>query len=133
MRNPGNEVSAVMLTSAAAAVRSKGLRLEFSEVREHQRPEDENFAVMSRAAVQGLVVIPDAIYASVRRRLAELAIKNRLPVVFARDYYAQAGGLVSYGPSVVDDFIRAGRYVDKIFKGVKSLPSSPSSSQPNST
>jgi putative tryptophan/tyrosine transport system substrate-binding protein len=56
-------------------------------------------------------------FASERRRLVDLAAKNRLPAVYSFSVYVEAGGLMSYGPSVLDMFRRAGVYVDKILKG----------------
>jgi putative ABC transport system substrate-binding protein len=52
-------------------------------------------------------------------RITELAMKNRLPALFPFSYYAEAGGLMSYGPSVKDAARRAAGYVDKILKGAR--------------
>jgi ABC-type uncharacterized transport system substrate-binding protein len=52
-------------------------------------------------------------------RIAELAMKNRLPALYPFSYYPEAGGLMSYGPSVKDAARRAAGYVDKILKGAK--------------
>jgi ABC-type uncharacterized transport system substrate-binding protein len=54
-----------------------------------------------------------------RRRLADLALKHRLPTIFAFREYAEAGGLMAYGPSYTELFQRAATYVDKILKGAK--------------
>jgi putative ABC transport system substrate-binding protein len=59
------------------------------------------------------------VFVGERRRIAELAIKNRLPTVFAFRSYVDAGGLMSYGPNIADLFRRAATYVDKILKGAK--------------
>ena len=56
---------------------------------------------------------------AVRRRLVDLAAKNRLPAVYPQRDYVDAGGLMSYGPNNADLFRRAAIYVDKIFKGAK--------------
>ena len=56
---------------------------------------------------------------SKRRQIAELAAKNRLPSIATHREYAEAGGLMSYGPNLADNFRRAATYVDKIFKGAK--------------
>jgi putative ABC transport system substrate-binding protein len=58
-------------------------------------------------------------FISQRQRIADLAMKNRLPTVFARRENAEAGGLISYGPSLSDQFRLATSYVDKIFNGAK--------------
>jgi ABC-type uncharacterized transport system substrate-binding protein len=52
-----------------------------------------------------------------RHRIADLAMKSRLPTVFARRENAEGGGLMSYGPSLSDQFRCAATYVDKILKG----------------
>ena len=54
-----------------------------------------------------------------RRRLVDLAAKNRLPVVYSQREFVDAGGLMAYGPNLADLFRRAATYVDKILKGAK--------------
>ena len=54
-----------------------------------------------------------------RRQLAELALKHRLPTMFAFREYAKAGGLMAYGLSYTELFQRAAGYVDKILKGAR--------------
>ena len=56
---------------------------------------------------------------SERRRLVDLAAKNRLPAVYPQREFVDAGGLMSYGPDLADLFRRAATYVDKILKGAK--------------
>src|SRR5205085_131642 len=54
-----------------------------------------------------------------RASLAQLALKNRLPTMFALREFAEAGGLVSYGASLTGMYVTAAAYVDKILKGAK--------------
>jgi putative ABC transport system substrate-binding protein len=54
-----------------------------------------------------------------RRRLVDLAAKNRLPAVYPWREYVDAGGLMAYGPNTADLNRRAATYVDKILKGAK--------------
>jgi putative ABC transport system substrate-binding protein len=54
-----------------------------------------------------------------RRRLAELAVKHRLPTVCATREYTEAGALINYGAKLPELFRRAAWYVDKILKGAK--------------
>jgi len=56
---------------------------------------------------------------SERRRLVDLAARNRLPGVYGLREYVDAGGLMSYGANQVDLFRSAATYVDKILKGAK--------------
>jgi putative ABC transport system substrate-binding protein len=58
-------------------------------------------------------------FASERRRLLDLAAKNRLPTLFTFREYVDAGGLMSYGPNLADLCRRAANYVDKMLKGAK--------------
>ena len=53
------------------------------------------------------------------RRIADLALQQRLPLISAIREYVDAGGLMSYGASFRDSFYRAAYYVDRIFKGAK--------------
>ena len=53
------------------------------------------------------------------KRIADLAAKSRLPSIFQLSEFADAGGLVAYGPDRADLFRRAATYVDKILKGAK--------------
>jgi len=52
-----------------------------------------------------------------RKRIADLAVKHKLPAIYSSAEYADAGGLLAYGPSYPDLFRRAAGYVDKILKG----------------
>jgi putative ABC transport system substrate-binding protein len=64
-------------------------------------------------------VNPSALFLTKTRRLAELALKHRLPAVFGRREYVEAGGLASYAASFPALFRRAADYVDKILKGAR--------------
>jgi len=54
-----------------------------------------------------------------RDLIIKLAAQHKLPAIFVERYVAAAGGLMSYGPDFVDQFIRAAAYVDRILKGQK--------------
>jgi putative tryptophan/tyrosine transport system substrate-binding protein len=79
------------------------------------------FAELQRARAQAVIVMSDpmtAAYAQ-RKRIAELAAAHRLPAIYALREFVEAGGLISYAASLVDQYRRAARYVDRIFKGAK--------------
>jgi len=107
-----------LVKRAEVAARTLGVRLQFVEAR---GPEDFDraFSDMTRARASALTVLSTPMFASERRRLVDLAAKNRLPTVFSFREYVDAGGLMSYGPNVADMFRRAATYVDKILKGAK--------------
>jgi putative ABC transport system substrate-binding protein len=54
-----------------------------------------------------------------RAKIAELAVKNRLPAIYGQPEYVDAGGLLFYGASITELFRRAATYVHKILKGAK--------------
>src|SRR5262245_57417009 len=77
------------------------------------------FSTLSREHVGGFVVVDAPLTVSHRARLAELALKHRLPGIFGTKENVEAGGLMSYGPDFNDMCRRAAIYIDKILKGVK--------------
>ena len=74
---------------------------------------------MARERVDGVLVLGSAFTASHPTRLAELALKQRLPSMFAVRENVEAGGLMSYGPDLNDLTRRAATYIDRILKGAK--------------
>jgi putative ABC transport system substrate-binding protein len=67
--------------------------------------------------VRAVLAAGDAVLFNQRRRIAELAIRNRLPSMFSQREYAVSGGLMSYGENLSNFFHRAAFFVDQIFKG----------------
>jgi len=107
-----------MLKAAEVAARALGVRLQFVEAR---GPEDFDraFSDMTRARAGALTVLASNMLLGERRRIVDLAAKNRLPGVYGVREFVDAGGLMSYGPDLADMFRRAATYVDKILKGAK--------------
>jgi putative ABC transport system substrate-binding protein len=106
------------LKEADVAAQALGVRLQVVEAR---GPADfeRAFADMSKARAGALTVLATPVFTSARRHLVELAAKNRLPTVFGFRDCVEAGGLMSYGPDLVDQSRRAATYVDKILEGAK--------------
>ena len=77
------------------------------------------FALIGKERPGGLLIIGDPMFATHRRRIAELAAKARLPAVSTIRQFAEAGLLLSYGTNFADLYYRAAAYVDKILKGAK--------------
>ena len=77
------------------------------------------FAAMARARAQAVLVLGTAIFLAERQRVAELAIKHRLPTMSMIKDVVEAGGLMSYSPNWDDLYRRGAIYVDKILKGAK--------------
>jgi putative ABC transport system substrate-binding protein len=64
-------------------------------------------------------VFANAVFTIERRRLVDLAAKNRRPALYAFREYVDAGGLMAYGPHLPDLYRRAATYVDRILKGTQ--------------
>jgi putative ABC transport system substrate-binding protein len=76
-------------------------------------------AAQARAPNGGLIAMPDTFLAAHRIEVTSLAARYGLPAVYAFRYFADVGGLMSYGSDQVDDFRRAATYADRILKGAK--------------
>jgi putative ABC transport system substrate-binding protein len=108
------EQGKAVLNAAELAARKLGVRLQVVEAR---GPDDlgRAFSKMTGARAQALTVIGGRMFFEERRRLVDLAAKNRLPAVYTYD----AGGLMSYGTHLPDLYRGAATYVDKILKGAR--------------
>jgi putative ABC transport system substrate-binding protein len=73
----------------------------------------------AREPNSGLVVMPDAFTVSRSTEIISLAARFRVPAVYWSRSFAELGGLISYGPYIVDEFRRAASYADRILKGEK--------------
>ena len=114
----GERTERDILMEAEAAARALGVRLQVVEVR---GPDDFDraFSDITKARTDALAVMSTPTFFGERRRLLDLAAKNRLPTAFAYREYLDAGGLIAYGPNVADLYRRTATYVDKILKGAK--------------
>jgi len=88
-------------------------------------------ALLARG-ISALIVVGDAMFFNERKVMVDSAWKNRLPAIYPEREYAEAGGLIAYGPSVPDNFRRAAGYVARILRG-KSPAICPSCSRPSSS
>jgi putative tryptophan/tyrosine transport system substrate-binding protein len=116
--NPANPSRSEVVRDLEIVGRSLGVRLQFLEVR---GPNDFSgaFAAMAKDHVEALLVVADAMFLLHRTRLAELAARSRLPAAYGWREHVEAGGLMSYGPSLHNLFRRSATFVDRILRGVK--------------
>lgn len=75
------------------------------------------FSEAAQARVSAVMVLSDSSTIGNRADIAAAALKHRLPTIFSNRDYLQAGGLMSYGPNLADNFRQAAAFVDKILKG----------------
>jgi putative ABC transport system substrate-binding protein len=94
--------------------------VEVSPVGLHDAGEIERgVTAFARGSNGGLIVTPSALAIAHRELIVKLAARHRLPAIYPFRYFVTDGGLISYGPDVVDQYRRAATYVDKILKGAK--------------
>jgi putative ABC transport system substrate-binding protein len=101
-----------------AAAHALGVQLQFLEVRGADEFESA-FNAATRESAGALLVLPAVLFAVNERRIAALAVKRRLPAIFWRRLFAEAGGLIAYGPSLADNWRHATVLVGKVLKGAK--------------
>jgi putative tryptophan/tyrosine transport system substrate-binding protein len=116
--NPNSPTYSSVLKNAQDAAQKAGLSVLPIKARNPQETEDA-FAALGKEHMEAIMVASDAVFFGQRQRLAELALRNRMPTMFSLREYAEAGGLMSYGENLADFFRRAASYVDKILRGAK--------------
>jgi len=86
-----------------------------------RRPADieSGFDSLAKEHAGAVLIFADTFFAQQVQQIAQVALRNRLPSIYLVRDYAKAGGLMSYGPDLVDNFRRAAGYVDRILKGAK--------------
>jgi putative tryptophan/tyrosine transport system substrate-binding protein len=107
-----------VLAAAESSAQKAGMTLLSADAR-NPSGIAEAFAQFTGRGAQALVVIDDSYFLSRREELAGLALKHRLPSIFARRDFVQAGGLMGYGENLTEFYRRAASFVDRIFKGAK--------------
>jgi putative ABC transport system substrate-binding protein len=116
--NTTNSGHATILKAVQTAAQKTNVKLLPVQVRNPQEIESA-FSTMTRENAGAVIVANDAFSNQHQRQIIELAAKNRLPSVAAMREYAEAGGLMSYEPNMLEQNRRAATYVDKILKGAK--------------
>ncbi len=116
--NSLNPQSALILKETQSAAAALGVTLQPLDVR---GPEDlqSALAATTRERAGALVVVPDQMFFSDRRSIISFAGANRLPTMYFAREFVEAGGLMSYGPNLYENYRRAATYVDKILKGAR--------------
>jgi putative ABC transport system substrate-binding protein len=114
--NPANAVlQNQMVKEAEAASRRLGVQVQIIAARDASEI-DKAFQLMTRERAEALAVLSDPIFIAARTQIVALAVKGRLPSVSG---YADAGGLMSYGPNFYELYRGAAGYVDRILKGAQ--------------
>ena len=116
LANPSNPNTSRQIADTQTAARTLGVQLQIVHAAQ-PADFDKAFASLVEQRVGGLVLGADPLFASVAARIIDLAAKHRIPTVYYRREFAEAGGLMSYGTSATESYSQAGAYVARILKG----------------
>lgn len=116
MGNPTNASIDAQQAEAEAAARALGIATLVVSVREPTQIAHALSEAVGQGA-EGLLVLPDPTFLARRKEIADIALRGKLPSVYARREAVQAGGLLAYGASLAHQIGRATDYADRILKG----------------
>jgi putative tryptophan/tyrosine transport system substrate-binding protein len=110
---------AVAFKEYEVAARALKIPLQSLEVRGPNPDLDGAFQAANNGHISSIIMMNNVVLTRYQKRIAELAIKNRMPSMNELSEYVEAGGLMSYSANNADQYGRAAIYVDKILKGAK--------------
>ena len=116
LSNPDNPWHPLALKGLRDGHRSLGVQLQILEVRGPTEL-DSAFQTMSRERATAVLALADPMLFTHRRRLADLAVKHRLPLMGSPLGYVEAGALMSYWADQGEQYRRVASYLDKVLKG----------------
>jgi putative tryptophan/tyrosine transport system substrate-binding protein len=116
--NPSNPSNSIALKETQTTSQSLGLQIQSVEVGTLKNFEDA-FESGTRTGIHAIVTLADPVINAYEKPILDVAAKNRLPAMYAVPEFVDAGGLMSFAPSYIDQHRRAATYVDKILKGAK--------------
>jgi len=118
MINPTNDSHPPQAKRLAAIASDAGLKFASSEASTAAAIPDA-LSALAKAQARAVILFGDTFYTQVFATIASSAIERRLATIYIVPQFADAGGLMSYGPDLTDNFRRAARFVDRILKGAK--------------
>ena len=119
LRSADGSMSAIGFKDYKAAARGLKIQLQSLEVRGPNPDLEGAFQAAAKERASAVITITDASLLRNSKRIADLAIKNRLPSMYEGSSWVEAGGLMSYSANDANQYRRAAVYVDKILKGAK--------------
>jgi putative tryptophan/tyrosine transport system substrate-binding protein len=115
--NGGNDQTVLEMNDTEAAARE--LKIDVAPLEIRARQDIATMFEKLNSQADALYVVVDQLIVANFNRILTFALSNRLPMIYSTRDFVQTGGLMSYGPSYVDLFRRAGDYVDRILHGAK--------------
>lgn len=118
LSTPAYPIGARLHQEVEEAARALGVQLRILEIRDPSEFEGA-FATIGREGAGALMIGPDPMFNTHRRRLVELAARRHLPAMYGLREFVEVGGLMFYGASLPHMYVHAATFVDKILKGTK--------------
>ena len=106
------------LKNVQASIQPKGITIVPVDVRQADELE-RSVRKLAEARVNAAIILADGLFVQHARQLAALALEQRLPTIYGTSEYPAAGGMMSYGPDIKENYRRAAMYVDRILRGAK--------------
>ena len=116
--NPSNSTAEIYSREAKTAADALGIKVRVLNASTEEDLNDA-FAALTELKAGGLVVIGEPFFDAKRERIVSLAAQHASPAIYTFREYVSAGGLMSYGASIADNYYRPGIYVGRILKGEK--------------
>ena len=113
-----SEVTNSWIQEIKAAATATGREIQFLNA-SNEREIDAAFAAIKQGRARALLVPADSFFLNRREQIVALAARHAIPASYPYREFAEAGGLISYGPDLVDSYREAGVYVARILKGAK--------------
>jgi ABC-type uncharacterized transport system substrate-binding protein len=117
--SPDDSGASIAFKEYQAVAPSLKIQLQSLEVQDPNPDFEGAFRAAAKERANALITITNPVLSRYLKRIADLAISNRLPSMYERIAWVEAGGLMSYSANDVETFKRAATYVDKILKGAK--------------
>jgi putative ABC transport system substrate-binding protein len=118
LSNPATPNQRLAISNIESAAQSLAMELQLLEARD-AKEFDTAFGAIAKERLSALLVVADSLFILHRKQLVDLAAANHLTVAYGYKEHVEAGGLMSYGPSLSDIWRRSATFVNKILKGAK--------------
>lgn len=117
--NPSNANFKLDTADVQQGASTLGLRIEPIVHATGERDFERVFATLVQMQARAILINPDAVFSSGRNKLADLALRHRMPSIYNSREYAEAGGLASYGSSRLEAYRQGGIYAGRVLNGEK--------------
>jgi putative ABC transport system substrate-binding protein len=118
--NPNTENTKIFIEDVEMAAKAIGVKISvLNAVKDGEI--DDAFASLSERRVDAVLVVNDTLFTTQRSKIAVLAARNAIPAIYTTREFTEAGGLMSYGPSLIDVYRQAGVYAGRIIRGEKPI------------